>query len=76
MLRRYICLSRISDFVIYTCIILGDPGADSGGEGKSEGAEKYGTKKSLLFFLPYFPARLDFPPPQYLPLGLRGCIYM
>ena len=29
--------------VIY---ILGDPGADSGGEGKSKQAEKYGTKKS------------------------------
>ena len=27
-------------------IILGDPGADSGGEGKSKRAEKYGTKKS------------------------------
>ena len=26
--------------------ILGDPGADSGGEGKSKWAEKYGTKKS------------------------------
>ena len=26
--------------------ILGDPGADSGGEGKSKRAEKYGTKKS------------------------------
>ena len=26
--------------------ILGDPGADSGGEGKSKQAEKYGTKKS------------------------------
>ena len=26
--------------------ILGDPGADSGGEGKSRRAEKYGTKKS------------------------------
>ena len=25
--------------------ILGDPGADSGGEGKSKRAEKYGTKK-------------------------------
>ena len=25
--------------------ILGDPGADSGGEGKSKWAEKYGTKK-------------------------------
>ena len=26
--------------------ILGDPGADSGGEGKSKRAEKYGTKRS------------------------------
>ena len=26
--------------------ILGDPGANSGGEGKSKRAEKYGTKKS------------------------------
>ena len=26
--------------------ILGDPGADSGGEGKSKRAGKYGTKKS------------------------------
>ena len=26
--------------------ILGDPGADSGGEGKCKRAEKYGTKKS------------------------------
>ena len=52
-------------------IILGDPGADSGGEGKSKRAGKYGTKKSkerreglsrrsLLFFEPYFSARLDF----------------
>ena len=28
------------------CPILGDPGADSGGEGKSKQVEKYGTKKS------------------------------
>ena len=27
-------------------IILGDPGVDSGGEGKSKRAEKYGTKES------------------------------
>ena len=27
-------------------LILGDPGAESGGEGKSKRAEKYGTKKS------------------------------
>ena len=113
--------------------ILGDPGADSGGEGKSKRAEKYGTKKSkerreeplgtmsyqtsskrslpfclligarkllcfsaqsegrmaatvwnwsgktlsprgsfrrsLLFFMPYFSARLDFPLP---PLSAPG----
>ena len=29
-----------------TSCILGDPGADSGGEGKSKRARKYGTKKS------------------------------
>ena len=28
-----------------TLHILGDPGADSGGEGKSKQAEKYGTKE-------------------------------
>ena len=116
--------------------ILGDPGADSGGEGKSKQAGKYGTKKSnerpeeplgtmsyqtsskrsppfwlligarklvffrhqseartamtiwnwsgktlspgallavlYFFFVPYFPACLDFPSPHYLPLGLQG----
>ena len=36
--------------------ILGDPGADSGGEGKSKRAEKYGSKKSKE-------RRLDFPSP-------------
>ena len=30
----------------YDSFILGDPGADSGDEGKSKRAEKYGTKKS------------------------------
>ena len=30
----------------YMETILGDPGADSGGKGKSKRAEKYGTKKS------------------------------
>ena len=94
--------------------ILGDPGADSGGKGKSKQVEKYGTKKSkerreeplgtmsyqtsskrsppfwiligarktqvfwdqsvsssrrsLLFFVPYFSACLDFPsPPLFAP---------
>ena len=36
--------TKLSFFMIK--IILGDPGADSGGEGKSKRAEKYGTKKS------------------------------
>jgi len=31
---------------IHSIVILGDPGAESGGKGKSKGAEKYGTKKS------------------------------
>ena len=53
---------------------LGDPGADSGDEGKPKRAEKYDTKKSkerrsLLFFVPYFFARLDFPSP---PLSSPG----
>ena len=33
------------DVYIMRCI-LGDPGADSGGEAKSKRAEKYGMKKS------------------------------
>ena len=34
-------------FAITTAeFILGDPGTDSGGKGKSKRAEKYGTKKS------------------------------
>ena len=45
-----------------------------GGEGKSKRAEKYGTKKSknrrsLLFFVTYFSARLYFPSP---PLSAPG----
>ena len=36
--------------------ILGDPGADSGGEGK--------CKHSLFFLAPFFFARLHSPPPQ------------
>ena len=32
--------------VVLRLHILGDPGADSGGEGKSKRAGKYGTKKS------------------------------
>ena len=35
--------SNFCDFCSFS--ILGDPGADSGGEGKSKQAEKYGTKE-------------------------------
>ena len=47
------------------------------------GREKNGAKKikaglsrrSLLFFAPFFfSARLDFPYPHYLPLGLQGWV--
>ena len=44
--------------------ILGDPGADSGDEGKSKRAEKCGPK-TLLFFVPY----IFFPS---LPLSAPG----
>ena len=37
------CTSEIS--IVKVLTILGDPGADSGGEGKSKQAEKYGTKE-------------------------------
>ena len=37
----------LSGFELYSrWAILGDPGADKGGEGKSKRAEKYDTKKS------------------------------
>ena len=49
--------------------ILGDPGADSGDEGKSKRAEKYDTKKSkerreepALLAVLYFPSCHIFPP--------------
>ena len=56
-------------------IILEDPGADSGGKGKTKRAEKNGVKKSnssrrsLLFFAPFVSARLVFPLP---PLSAPG----
>ena len=34
------------DVLVSYNVILGDPGADSGGERKSKRAGKYGTKKS------------------------------
>ena len=45
-LRTELC-TRVSELCgpSESCI-LGDPGADSGGEGKSKRAGKYGTKKS------------------------------
>ena len=32
--------------ISFLCLILGDPGVDIGGEGKSKRAEKYGARKS------------------------------
>ena len=45
--HRNLLFSCFVDFrkAFYCIPILGDPGADSGGEGKSKRAEKYGTKK-------------------------------
>ena len=62
-------------FKNYFLSILGDPGADSVGEGNSKRAEnmsrrkvkngeKSSSRRSLHFFVPYFSARLDFPSPQ------------
>ena len=49
-MARYICLVfKYTAEPIALCIdiiILGDPGADSRGEGKSKRAGKYGSKKS------------------------------
>ena len=53
--------------------ILGDPGADSGGKGKTKRVKKNGEKErregSLLFFAPFFFARLVFP---LSPLSVPG----
>ena len=57
--------------------ILGNPGADSGGKGKTKRAEKNGAKNfssrhffpPLLFFASFFSARLVFPLP---PLSAPG----
>ena len=38
--------SKLAFWRVQLHIILGHPGVDSGGEGKSKRAEKYGTKKS------------------------------
>ena len=39
-------ITGLQDYSFVVTFILGDPGADSGGEGKSKQAEKYSTKKS------------------------------
>ena len=57
--------------------ILGDPGADSGGDEKSKRAEKYGTKKSEgrreepLGTMSY-QTNSKRPPPFWLPIGARN----
>ena len=44
--HAYLTQKKPSQIEIIASITLGDPGADSGGGGKSKRAEKYGTKKS------------------------------
>ena len=53
--------------------VCGDPGADSGGEGKCKHA--FFIFLGTIFFCPF---TLPPPPhtPNYLPLGLRGCFKM
>ena len=50
---------------INTILILGDPGADSGGKGKTKRSEKNGAKKSkerrALLAVLYFSSRHFFP---------------
>ena len=43
--KLHVCSFFYRDHDFPICFILGDPGADSGGEGKSKRAEKYGTKE-------------------------------
>ena len=43
--------------------MLGDPGADSGGKGKSKQAVKMAQRKVIIRFIFFF-ARLDFPLPS------------
>ena len=58
--------AKIGDFREMS--ILGDPGADSGGKGKSENV----TKK-VSFQVRIFPSPVQtFRRPHYLPLGLRS----
>ena len=46
-----------------TEIILKDPGADSGGKGKSKGAKKKKWREELPFFAPFVPLfRLSLAP--------------
>ena len=57
-------------YAFYT--ILGDPGADSGGDIVPRGS----SNLSLLFFVPHFSARLDFPsPPLSAPGSPRMLLY-
>ena len=44
--HAYLTQKKPSQIEIIASIILRDPGADKGGEGKSKWVEKYGTKKS------------------------------
>ena len=43
--KTNILVAKRGTYKNYKKHILGDPGADGGGEGKSKRAEKYGTKE-------------------------------
>ena len=71
ILTSHIIVSVVNSTIYLSQFILWDPGAYSGGKGKTEQAEKNGAKKSKerLFFAPFFSARLVFPLP---PLSASG----
>ena len=56
ILTSHIIVSVVNSTIYLSQFILWDPGAYSGGKGKTEQAEKNGAKKSKerLFFAPFF----------------------
>ncbi|CAH3193771.1 unnamed protein product [Porites evermanni] len=67
-------------YVLWGYIILGDPGADNGDDGKSKRAEKCGTKKSKerreepLGTMSYQTSS-KWPPPLWLLIGARKLVF-
>ena len=66
---------KITIFVnILAALILGDPGAESGGGGNLNGHEKKKKMRKKSIVRRLFLARLNFFRLHYLPLGLLGCV--